>query len=98
MEGNRQRFILKSGLLLSGEGEGGRGRRTDETEAAILPPPVQYGHASANCLSRPLVPDGERVRERREREHRVWKKRAESFRGGESEKWQVKQVKLQINW
>ncbi len=59
-EGNRQRFILKSGLLLSGEGEGGRGRRTDETEAAILPPPVQYGRASANCPSLPLVPDGER--------------------------------------
>ena len=40
IEGNRQRFISKSGLLLSGEGEGGRGRRTDETQAAILPPPA----------------------------------------------------------
>lgn len=60
MEGNRQRFILKSGLLLSGEGAGGRGRRTDETEAAIFPPPIQYGQASASCPSLPLVPDGER--------------------------------------
>lgn len=60
IEGNRRRFILKSGLLLSGEGEGGRGRRTDEVEHAILAPQIQYGQASANCLSLPLVPDGER--------------------------------------
>lgn len=67
IEGNRQRFILKSGLLLSGEGreleEGGR-----MTEAAILPPPIQYGHGSANCLSLPLVPDGREEKKRRERE------------------------------
>ena len=58
IEGNRRRFILKSGLLLSGEGEGGRGRRTDETEAAILPQSVQYGHVSANCLPLTPVPEG----------------------------------------
>lgn len=36
------------------------GRRTDETEAAILPPPIKYGQASANCLSLPLVTGRER--------------------------------------
>lgn len=57
MVANRQRFILKSGLLLSGESEGGAGRGMDGTEAAILPQSVQYRRASANCSLRPYVPN-----------------------------------------
>lgn len=48
--------FLKSGLLLSGEGEGGAGG-VDGTEAAILPQSVQYRRASANCPLLPFVPN-----------------------------------------
>lgn len=86
---------MKSGLLLSGEGEGGRGKRTNETEAAILPPPVQYGQASTNCLSLPLVPD---EREQGKEEYPVWRKKKNiKLHSGDSKKRLVKQIKLEIN-
>lgn len=64
------------------------GRRTDEAEAAILPPPIKYGQASANCLSLPLVPGGERIEKGGSVFSLNEKSRALQYRG--CKKWLVK--------
>lgn len=88
IEGNRRRFILKSGLLLSGEGEGITARRTEKAEAAILPQSVQYGYLSANCFPLPIEPNKGR-RGRREEEPCLDQKTSNNNRGRESEEYSI---------